>query len=130
MFTSLHRLMALRGRPPIEADNPAAPMLEVYLCGVGPGSGFTLGLHAFPCVVGRDSKCDHQLAFPVISRRHCAFSVRGGRVWVEDLGSLHGTLLNGQPVQGRRSLRDGDRLDLACLSFEVRLSGPSDPARK
>jgi pSer/pThr/pTyr-binding forkhead associated (FHA) protein len=82
-----------------------------------------LALRAFPCVVGRHPECDHWLACPFISRRHCAFSVRDGRVWVEDLGSRHGTRVNGEPVEGRRPLRDGDRLDLGCLPFEVRRSG-------
>jgi hypothetical protein len=122
-------------RPPIEADNPVSPVLEVYLHRVGPVmSGFTfpheiLALRAFPCVVGRQPECDHQLDCPIISRRHCAFSVRGGRVWVEDLGSRHGTRLNGQPVEGLRPLHDGDRLDLAYVPFKVRLSGRSGKAR-
>jgi hypothetical protein len=119
------------GRPPRDEDGPASPVLEVYLRSVGPAvCGFTLlhqilALRAFPCVVGRHPECDHQLACPVISRRHCAFSVRGGRVWVEDLGSRHGTRLNGQPVEGLRPLHHRDRLELACLPFEVRLSAQS-----
>jgi pSer/pThr/pTyr-binding forkhead associated (FHA) protein len=88
-----------------------------------------LALRAFPCVIGRHRECDHRLACRFVSRRHCGFSVRGGRVWVEDLGSRNGTRLNGQPVEGPRPLHDGDRLDLACLPFEVRLSSPSGQAR-
>jgi hypothetical protein len=88
-----------------------------------------LALRAFPCVVGRHPDCDHQLNCPFISRRHCGFSVRGGRVWVEDLGSRHGTRLNGQSVEGRRPLHYGDRLDLACLAFEVRLFAGSGPSQ-
>jgi hypothetical protein len=123
------------GRPPIVADKPASPVLEVYLWAVGPpGSGFkflhqVLALRAFPCVVGRHRECDHRLTCHFVSRRHCAFSVRDGRVWVEDLGSSHGTYLNGEPVEEPRPLNDGDRLDLACLPFEVRLSSRSGQAR-
>jgi pSer/pThr/pTyr-binding forkhead associated (FHA) protein len=87
-----------------------------------------LALRAFPCVVGRHPQCDYQLICPIISRRHCAFSVRDGRVCVEDLGSRHGTRLNGQSVEGLQPLHDGDRLDLACVPFEVRLSGRSSQA--
>jgi hypothetical protein len=123
------------GRSPIEANKPASPILEVHLWAIGPpGSGFrflhqVLALRAFPCVVGRHRECDHQLACQFISRRHCAFSVRGGHVWVEDLGSSHGTRLNGQPVEEPRLLHDGDRLELACLPFQVRLSRRSGQAR-
>ena len=77
----------------------------------------------FPCVVGRYSACDRCLNHPHISRRHCAFSWRDGRVWVQDLGSRNGTRLNGVPLRGPRPLEEGDWLHLADLTFEVRLSG-------
>jgi hypothetical protein len=123
------------GRPPPEADNPASPVPEVYLCAVEPtGSDCkflhqVLALRAFPCGLGRHRGCDHRLACRFISRRHCGFLVRGGRVWVEDLGSRHGTHLNGQPLEEGRPLHDGDRLVLGCLPFEVRLSSRSGQAR-
>jgi pSer/pThr/pTyr-binding forkhead associated (FHA) protein len=73
-------------------------------------------------MVWRSVLGDHTLAFPVTSRRHRAFSVRYGRVWVEDLGSRHGTRPNGEPAEGPLALHDGHRLDLDCLLFDVRLS--------
>jgi pSer/pThr/pTyr-binding forkhead associated (FHA) protein len=88
-----------------------------------------LVLRTFPCVVGRRPECDYQLACPVISRRHCALSLREGRVWIEDLGSRNGTRLNGQPVVGLISLHDGDQLDLTCLLFDVQLSGRNGQPR-
>jgi CheY-like chemotaxis protein len=63
----------------------------------------------------------------MISRRHCAISVRDGRVWVEDLGSRNGTRLNGAPVQAPCPLGDGDQLEVAHQCFHVRLVG--SPAR-
>jgi hypothetical protein len=123
------------GRLPIETDISAVPAPEVYLCCLGPaGSGTrhlvqVVVLRSYPCVVGRHPECDHQLACAAISRRHCAFTVKGGRVWVEDLGSRHGTRLNGQLVEGLRPLHHGDRLELAYLPFEVRLSGRSAKKR-
>ena len=142
LFSSLRRLMGLwaeqpsappsrdldgASRPPLKADNPPSGVLEIYLCGVWPaGSEFafldrTVALRAFPCVVGRHPECDHQVACPAISRRHCAFLVRGGRVWVEDLGSRNGTLLNEAPLTEARPVADGDRLRLARLTFHVQL---------
>jgi pSer/pThr/pTyr-binding forkhead associated (FHA) protein len=124
------------GRPPIEAEKQASRVVEVYLCAVDPTRDRfrfldqILALRAFPCVVGRHRECDHQLDCHFISRRHCAFSMQGGRVWVEDLGSRHGTHLNGHRVEGLRPLQDGDRLDLACLSFQVRLSERSGQTRR
>jgi CheY-like chemotaxis protein len=82
----------------------------------------------FPAVVGRHRDCAHRLEDNLISRHHCAFSVRGGRVCVEDLGSRNGTLLNGEPVQGRCAIKDGDQLDLAHLRFLVCVVGASGRA--
>ncbi len=81
-----------------------------------------VAIQHFPCVVGRHSTCDHRLADPEVSRRHCTFSLRDGRIWVEDLDSLNGTWLNGEPLAGARPLADGDRLDLGTSSFTVRLA--------
>jgi pSer/pThr/pTyr-binding forkhead associated (FHA) protein len=121
--------LATAPTPPIEADNPASSVPIVYLCGAGPtGKSSTkllsfpvFTLRAFPCVLGRHPECEHRLVWGVVSRRHCEFTVRGGQVWVEDLGSRHGTRLNGEPVEGLQPLRDWDRLHLAYLGFTVRL---------
>jgi len=81
------------------------------------GPGAVLLIDEFPCVVGRHAGCDRRVHSPLISRPHCRFSARDGRAWVEDLGSLNGTLLNGEPVHEPRPLTEGDRLDLADLPF-------------
>src|SRR5262249_55669411 len=103
-------------------------MSELHLVSLrtdgGDSGGYaTLLITRFPCVVGRHSACDHRLDDPRVSRRHCAFSLREGRVWVEDLGSRNGTRLNGADVRAPQPLGEGDRLDLAFLPFQVRLHG-------
>jgi CheY-like chemotaxis protein len=82
----------------------------------------------FPCMLGRNPECDVCLTAPFISRRHCALFVRDGQVWVRDLGSRNGTFLNGQPVQGDQPVRDGDRLELYRIGFQVHLQETSAPA--
>src|SRR6516164_4565967 len=77
----------------------------------------------FPGIVGRSPDCGVCLTAPFISRRHCALFERAGRFWVRDLGSRNGTFLNGKPVQGDQPLRDGDRLELYHLAFQVHLHG-------
>jgi predicted component of type VI protein secretion system len=83
----------------------------------------TIAIHCLPCVLGRASACDQRLDDPMISRRHCAFLLRGGHVWVEDLASRNGTRLDGEPVVAPRLLRNGATLQLAHLTFTVRLDG-------
>ena len=60
-----------------------------------------------------------------VSRCHARLTVENGTAFVEDLGSRNGTLLNGQPVRGRRKLRGGDVLQVAdeFLRVEDRAAG-------
>jgi pSer/pThr/pTyr-binding forkhead associated (FHA) protein len=100
---------------------PAVLLISLAGNGNGVSGPAAVTIDRFPCVVGRHSACDRRLDDPEISRRHCAFSLHDGRVWVEDLQSLNGTRLNGEAVAESRALADGDRLDLAHLAFQVRL---------
>jgi hypothetical protein len=58
-----------------------------------------------------------------VSRRHACIFLRGAGVEIEDLGSVNGTLLNGQRLIPYlpEHLKDGDRLQLGQLSIQVRL---------
>ena len=89
--------------------------------------GAVIAVDQLPCVVGRHPGCDRRVNNPVVSRRHCAFWVRDGRAWVQDLGSSNGTRLNGKPLTEARPLAEGDRLDIAGLPF-LCLSRPPDEA--
>jgi CheY-like chemotaxis protein len=86
----------------------------------------SIAITRFPAVVGRSSGCECQINHPLISRRHCVFDLRDGEIWVQDLGSLNGTFLNGERVSGPRPIHDGDRLDLTFLPYEVRLPKSGD----
>jgi pSer/pThr/pTyr-binding forkhead associated (FHA) protein len=75
----------------------------------------------FPFIIGRSPACDYPIDDPMISRHHCAFSVRGGRVWVGDLGSRNGTRLNGKRLARPQPLSRGDVLAVGALTYVVRL---------
>jgi pSer/pThr/pTyr-binding forkhead associated (FHA) protein len=67
-----------------------------------------------------------------VSRRHARFVVQSGAVYVEDLGSLNGTRVNGERIGGRRRLRDGDLVqigdyDLAVLAEGVAVAPGAPP---
>jgi pSer/pThr/pTyr-binding forkhead associated (FHA) protein len=76
-------------------------------------------INRFPCVLGRSHLCDEQIDDLMVSRRHCLFSLRDGRVWVEDLESRNGTRLNGQRLTAARPIQEGDVLEVANLEFGV-----------
>jgi Nif-specific regulatory protein len=70
---------------------------------------------------GRGEGNDIALADHKASRKHARFSVGPDGVSVEDVGSTHGTLVNGARVE-RHVLRDGDRIQIGStlLSFHER----------
>jgi pSer/pThr/pTyr-binding forkhead associated (FHA) protein len=62
-------------------------------------------------LVGRAPGCRICLVHPSVSRFHCSLLATPAGVWVVDLLSTKGTLLNGQPVRWAR-VADGDRLQV------------------
>jgi hypothetical protein len=54
-----------------------------------------------------------------VSRRHARFLHASGVVTVEDLGSLTGTLVNGERIAGRRRLREGDLIEIGGYDLAV-----------
>jgi pSer/pThr/pTyr-binding forkhead associated (FHA) protein len=59
--------------------------------------------------LGRSSGCDVRLAADAsVSRRHCLVELDDSGAWVQDLGSLNGTRVNGQNIGRRPTGRGGD----------------------
>lgn len=57
---------------------------------------------------------------PATSRRHARLSRGpGGELTIEDLGSAYGTLVNGERVDGPRTLHAGDTVELGDTVLEV-----------
>ncbi len=84
-------------------------------------------------VVGRGAEgVTFRLGDRNVSRRHARFVRQNGSVFVEDLGSLTGTRVNGERVTGRRKLRPGDLVqigdyDLAVLAEDLALDPGAPP---
>ena len=67
-------------------------------------------------VIGRSPTCDIVLSEPTVSRRHARISSRGGRHFLEDLGSQHGTVVNGELIRGRQVLNRGAEIQVGdCM---------------
>ena len=56
-------------------------------------------------VVGRGTDCGLRINDGSVSRQHAALEVRADAILLEDLGSRHGTRLNGAPVRAGRPVR-------------------------
>ena len=97
------------------------------------GTRSVLPFAADEITVGRGpSGVTFRLAARNVSRRHARFLRAGGGVTVEDLGSLTGTRVNGDPIEGRRRLREGDVVqigdyDIAVSPEEARVAPGAPP---
>jgi serine phosphatase RsbU (regulator of sigma subunit)/pSer/pThr/pTyr-binding forkhead associated (FHA) protein len=73
-------------------------------------------------VLGRGSDCDLVVDDASVSRQHAAISVDASGASVEDLGSRHGTRVNGRLIGVGRSaqLEEGDRVQLGPRVLRIR----------
>ncbi len=88
---------------------------SVYDLGVVPryrlryqGSDLELQPGAF--VIGRSSTCNLSLDDALVSRRHAIITNKSDGVWVEDLGSRNGVVVNGNRIPGPTKLTHLDRV--------------------
>jgi len=70
-------------------------------------------------VIGRGPECHVRPNSEWISRQHCLLRVGVDGVFIRDLGSTNGTLVNGTLVVGERILVSGDTLQLGPLVLQV-----------
>jgi phosphoserine phosphatase RsbU/P len=73
-------------------------------------------------VIGRSSVSDLVLADQFLSRRHTRFYLEESVLFVEDLGSRNGTLLNGSPVAEPTEVKAGDVVKLSGSSIKIHLA--------
>jgi predicted component of type VI protein secretion system len=86
------------------------------------GTRSTVAFTADEITIGRAAEGNTvRLAERNVSRRHARFLRQGSTVLVEDLGSLVGTRVNGERIQGRRKLRTGDVVEIG--DFDVAVLG-------
>lgn len=76
-------------------------------------------------LLGRHPGSVVPIASETVSRRHALLRISGGQVMLEDLGSRHGTFVEGRPIDAPRTLSDGDSFLLGPLCFTLRTSRPS-----
>lgn len=101
---------------------PAAPSRRTVLAVEAPdglrGREF---LVAGEAVIGRAPGCAIAITDDYVSAHHARVFERGGRVWVEDLRSTNGTLLNGHRLRRPVALRTGDRLKIGGTVLSLRV---------
>jgi pSer/pThr/pTyr-binding forkhead associated (FHA) protein len=71
-------------------------------------------------LVGRAPSAEVRIDDPRVSRLHARLEMRDDGVYVEDLGSRNGTLVDGTPVVGSRRLASGDEITIGTASIIFR----------
>lgn len=69
-------------------------------------------------VLGRGADAALQVHGDGVSRNHAVLTSQADGVWLRDLGSVNGTLLNGRRVQGAVRLNAGDVLQVGSVSLK------------
>jgi pSer/pThr/pTyr-binding forkhead associated (FHA) protein len=81
-------------------------------------------LSAFPLRLGRSTTAHVFVNDRWVSRDHCEIDWVNDALVVRDLGSKHGTFVNGQAV-ATTELRSGDELTIGLSKFLVQLDRPA-----
>jgi predicted component of type VI protein secretion system len=107
-------------------------MAAILIILSGKHQGKRLTLPDGDAIIGRDELCQIRLATNEVSRQHCRLTSDGEHVWVHDLGSRNGTLINDVAIQGRAELQPGDFLRVGPVSFQLagKKSATTTPAKK
>ena len=75
-------------------------------------------------VVGRDEGLDLKLQHEDgASRRHCQFTIVGGDLFVEDLGSSNGTKVNNKKIERRTAVKPGDVIGVGKVRLRAAIVG-------
>lgn len=81
-------------------------------------------------LIGRAPECDVRLEHPLVSRHHARLRQRHAGWVVEDLGSVHGTFIDGQRLSSPAVIHEGQTLEVAGYRFTIASFGlrPSSAA--
>jgi pSer/pThr/pTyr-binding forkhead associated (FHA) protein len=80
-------------------------------------------------IIGRSPKCDIVIAHEGMSRQHCQIEVDAGEVFITDLGSTNGVLIDGEKIEPHKRTPYATYLTLAfgaVQSLHLRIDEPTN----
>ncbi len=89
--------------------------------------GTPIELRGGQLLVGRSAMCRLVLDDPLVSRQHAEFRLEDGKVWLFDLKSVNGVLVNGRRLENKCVLRAGDKVTIGEQELTL-LARPTDNA--
>ena len=72
-----------------------------------------------PTTIGRGREASLTIPHPLVSRIHCELTERDGKLVVKDLGSLNGTFVNNQRIEGEELIEPEQLLTLGNVTFRA-----------
>jgi len=95
-------------------------MLSISL--MNGGSSTAMTVDSSRCVIGRGADCQVNLQGWRVSRRHAEIFISNDRVYVRDLDSTFGTIVNDQKLEDAQSLTQGCVVRIGTHALTVRLT--------
>ncbi|MBV8717488.1 MAG: FHA domain-containing protein [Chloroflexi bacterium] len=93
----------------------------------GPTKGRTFKVASEGATIGRLPEHEVYIPDERLSREHARVDFKDGRYWLQDLGSMNGTALNGTLVTEHQALQSGDTIELGSTKLVVTVN-PTQPA--
>ncbi|MEZ4705128.1 MAG: sigma 54-interacting transcriptional regulator [Bdellovibrionota bacterium] len=111
-------------------DSKSTPLEKSYLVAMtGPQAGTVFTLSEGIMIVGRQPTADIFLSDHQVSRNHAEFVTNMGETQVQDLGSTNGTFVNGEKLEKKVAISDGDEVQLGATCFRFSIHNPIDGNR-
>jgi pSer/pThr/pTyr-binding forkhead associated (FHA) protein/ribosomal protein L12E/L44/L45/RPP1/RPP2 len=76
--------------------------------------------------IGRQEGNTIRLTERNVSRRHARLVKQNGSIFIEDLGSYNGVIVNGERIQGRTAIKEGDLVEIG--DYDLGIQGEGDAA--
>ena len=89
-----------------------------FISGKYQGGEFPLRMNR-EIIIGRSSDLDMVLVEDMVSRRHAKISSTDAEIYIQDMGSTNGTFVNGEKINGRALLNEGDRILVGTSIIKV-----------
>ncbi len=104
---------------------PGKATLE-FITGAMKDKKFQVGIAGTDAItLGRDvdmNGTNIKIESEFVSRKHAKIALEGDKLYLYDLGSSSGTRVNGAALSGRTEIKDGDVLEFADVSANVRMA--------
>jgi predicted component of type VI protein secretion system len=110
----------------MQHEGPPMKVKLVIASGVHAGREIPIAGQQF--IIGRDPQCQLRPSSPAISKKHCAIFIRGGKVFIKDLGSTNGTVVNGNALTDEIEVTSETSVQVGPLDFRLVVEAPAKVA--